>query len=99
MPVGCVCFDKVDEMTCQLGRLAVLPAYRLNGIGKRLVQTVESEAMACGIEKVDISVIAEHTSLKEWYLGLGFVEGNKARFEHLPFEVLFMSRKLEEKGI
>ena len=92
IPAGCVFFDKINEQSCELGRLAVLPAFRLKGIGKKLIQSVEIEAKTRGLEQIDISIIAEHESLKKWYLNLGFVEGDRTRFEHLPFEVLFMSK-------
>jgi diamine N-acetyltransferase len=95
IPIGCVVFEKINEKSCKLGRLAVLPSFRLKGIGKKLIQTVESEAKSCGIEQIDISIIAEHKSLRKWYLNLGFVEGDRTRFEHLPFEVLFMNKKLK----
>jgi len=93
-PVGCVVYDKIDDEVCQLGRLAVLPDFRMKGIGARLVQAVEIEAKNSGLEKVDIGIIAAHTSLKQWYLKLGYAEVKKARFSQLPFEVLFMSKTL-----
>jgi hypothetical protein len=43
---------------------------------------------------VSIGIIADHTILKNWYLKLGFIEGKTKSFDHLPFDVTFMSYDL-----
>jgi N-acetylglutamate synthase-like GNAT family acetyltransferase len=88
---GCAALEQAGPDVCYLERLAVLPAQRHKGHGKSLVGHVLEEARGAGVERVDIGIIAAQTELRDWYLGLGFAETEKKRFEHLPFEVAFMS--------
>ena len=89
--VGCVGLERVNSEICYLERLAVLPGQRRRGFGKALVEHVLSEVELLGAHSVSIGIIAEHTELKDWYKGLGFVEGESKGFPHLPFRVTFMS--------
>lgn len=92
---GCVALEEAGPEVCYLERLAVLPAYQHQGFGRALVVHVLEEARLSGAGQVDIGIIAEHFELKEWYKKIGFIELRRAHFPHLPFEVLFMSQKLE----
>jgi N-acetylglutamate synthase-like GNAT family acetyltransferase len=89
--VGCVALERANSEVCYLERLAVLPDHRRQGFGKALVKHVLSEAKLLGVHCVSIGIIAEQTELKNWYTGLGFVEGESKEFPHLPFLVTFMS--------
>jgi len=89
--VGCVAVERANTEVCYLERLAVLPDKRRRGFGKALVNHALSEAKLFGVHCVSIGIIAEHTELKNWYKGLGFVEGESKEFPHLPFRVTFMS--------
>jgi N-acetylglutamate synthase-like GNAT family acetyltransferase len=89
--VGCVALEQANSEVCYLERLAVLPDQRRRGFGKALVNYVLSEAKLLGVHCVSIGIIAEHTEVKNWYKGLGFVEGESKEFRHLPFLVTFMS--------
>ncbi|KPK58620.1 MAG: hypothetical protein AMK73_09125 [Planctomycetes bacterium SM23_32] len=92
-PCGCVALEEADDAG-HLGRLAVLPAFRGRGFGRALVEHVVERTRALGLKRVELGVIAEDEGLRRWYEGLGFRDGERRRFEHLPFEVLFMSRGL-----
>jgi len=89
--VGCVALEQANSEVCYLERLAVLPDQRRRGFGKALVKHALSEAKLFGVHSVSIGIIAEQTELKNWYTGLGFVEGESKEFPHLPFLVTFMS--------
>jgi N-acetylglutamate synthase-like GNAT family acetyltransferase len=89
--VGCVALERANSEVCYLERLAVLPDQRRRGFGKALVKHVLSEAKLFEVHSVSIGIIAEQTELKNWYTGLGFVEGESKEFPHLPFLVTFMS--------
>jgi N-acetylglutamate synthase-like GNAT family acetyltransferase len=89
--VGCVALERPNAEVCYLERLAVLPDQRRHGFGKALVNHALSEAKRLGVNYVSIGIIAEQTELKDWYKGLGFVEGESKEFPHLPFRVTFMS--------
>ena len=86
--------EQADPEVCYLERLAVLPAQRRQSFGRALVDHALDMARELGSNQVDIGIIAAQTELKEWYKKKGFVEQRKARFPHLPFEVLFMSKTL-----
>jgi len=40
---------------------------------------------------VSIGIIANDTQLKQWYKKIGFAEGETRKYEHLPFDVMFMT--------
>lgn len=77
-----------------LEKLAVLPARRHLGIGRRLVEHVAAAARAAGGSVLSIGIIDDEPILKRWYEGLGFVVTGTKRFEHLPFTVCFLERRL-----
>lgn len=92
--IGCIALEKPRPDVIYLNRLSVLPEYRCNGVGESLVNFVIDYAKQKKVERVSIGIIDEHTNLKNWYLKLGFVEGEKKSFSHLPFEVRYMSYAL-----
>ena len=92
--VGCIAFENPRPGIVYLNRLSVLPKYRRNGIGENLVRFILDYAKEKKAKRVSIGIINEHINLKNWYLGLGFVEGEKKRFSHLPFDVCYMSYAL-----
>jgi ribosomal protein S18 acetylase RimI-like enzyme len=96
-PCGCVALERADEQTAYLGRLAVLPDCRGRGFGRALVERVLAEARAAGLRRVRLGLIAADEPLRGWYERLGFREVERRPFEHLPFEVLFMSRELPDE--
>jgi N-acetylglutamate synthase-like GNAT family acetyltransferase len=94
--VGCVALEQASTEVCYLERLAVLPDQRRRGLGKALVNHVLSESKLLGVHCGSIGIIAKQTELKNWYKGLGFVEGESKEFPHLPFRVTFMSYDIEK---
>ena len=94
-PLGCVATEYPTAELAYLNRLAVLPAHRRQGVGKRLVSYVLEQAHARGVRSVSIGVIGEHVALQRWYAGLGFVGGETKVFPHLPFSVKYMAYTLE----
>ncbi len=77
-----------------LMRLGVLPEYRNRGFGKKIVDFALEELKEEGTKRAEIGVISDQTELVEWYEGLGFHVMGRRNFEHLPFEVTFMSKIL-----
>ena len=95
--IGCAAIENAGPEICYLERLAVLPHYRRNGYGRKLADHVLTKANARGAKQVGIGIIAEQTDLKQWYQKIGFVEGETKKFEHLPFQVTFMTYRLQEQ--
>jgi len=89
-PIGCVAFEHPDSETSYLNRLSVLPEFRNRGIGSSLVEYIKNYSKEKEVKTISIGIIADHAKLKEWYLDLGFIEGAIQKFEHLPFNVLYM---------
>jgi len=93
--LGCVALEQPEKQgVCYLERLAVLPQYRHQGLGKRLVAHVESEAHKRGLQRVEIGIIAEQDDLRNWYEQVGFKVTGEKGFAHLPFRVAFMAKEL-----
>jgi len=88
--LGCVAFEQPNENTAYLNRLSVLPKYRKKGIGSSLVSYILDFSMERRVSEVSIGIIAEHAQLILWYQNLGFRKGTLQKFEHLPFNVLYM---------
>ena len=91
------CFEKANSDACYLERLAVLPDQRRRGFGNALVTHVLSEAKNLGAKRVNIGIIAEQNELKKWYKKIGFVELESKEFPRLPFNVTFMSYKIDKQ--
>lgn len=72
----------------------VLPGYRRNGLGKRLMDYFEEVARKGSYKRIEIGVIKKHDKLVNWYRGRGFKEKGCKRFDHLPFEILFMYKAI-----
>jgi ribosomal protein S18 acetylase RimI-like enzyme len=92
--VGFVAIEKADDRVYYLDKLAVLPEYRHNGYGRKLVGFVSSYVEKHKGERVSLGMIDDSMVLKDWYKELGFRETGKKNFEHLPFTVCFMEKSL-----
>lgn len=88
--IGCVAFEHPRPDTAYLNRLSVLPAYQRQGVGKMLVEHIVSHAQQLNVSAISIGIIAAHLSLKSWYIGLGFMEGETKSIPHLPFDVTYL---------
>jgi len=74
----------------EIGKLAVLPAYRHKGYGRALIAFAKQKAKALEIPKIVIEIMEDNTRLKNWYEAMGFVHTGTGIFPHLPFTVGFM---------
>jgi GNAT superfamily N-acetyltransferase len=97
-PCGCVAVEVASPETCYLERLAVLPDRRNAGFGRRLVERALLDAEEAGAATVGVGIIAKHFELRDWYRRLGFVEVDEQSFDHLPFDVIFLSFDLAKKS-
>ena len=97
-PVGCVAYESPNDELSYLNRLSVLPEYRRNGLGEKLVQQVIEYSRKQGKRAVSIGIIAKFDELRRWYMKLGFMEGETMSFPHLPFEVLYLRYPITNQG-
>jgi ribosomal protein S18 acetylase RimI-like enzyme len=93
-PCGCIGLEKGNDEVCYLERLSVLPEYRKDGLGKRLVDYFEEVARKGSYTRIEMGVIRNHDELVNWYKRIGFKENGCKKFDHLPFEVLFMYKDI-----
>lgn len=70
-PVGCVMYEPGDGFM-YLGRLAVLPAYRREGIGQALIDRVEARARAAGLTRVRLGARIVLPQLRARYERQGY---------------------------
>lgn len=94
--VGFVAIQKAREGCFYMERLAVLPEYRHNGYGKDLIDFVFDYVKNHSGKKISIGIINKNRILKDWYIKNGFDETGKRVFKHLPFEVCFMDKIVED---
>ena len=91
------CLDRlVKQMNEHTSLVAETRRYRLSEyrncfVGKQLVDHVIYMARADRKETVSIGIIRANLGLKTWYKGLGFVSSGTKTFDHLPFDVQFMT--------
>ena len=74
----------------EMEKLAVLPQYRHNGCGKKLIEFAKLKSKDLGAAKITIGIIEENIRLKKWYESNGFAHTGTKNFPHLPFTVGFM---------
>ena len=91
--IACVAIeaDKNDKENFFIERLAVLPEYRHQKYGEKLLDHALSEIKKKNGKSAGIAIIDENKKLKDWYLRYGFTETRVRKFDHLPFTVCFMS--------
>jgi diamine N-acetyltransferase len=92
--VGVVGIAPLDESAFTMEKLAVPPEHRHKGYGGQLVAFACDAARASGAECVKIGIVDNNVVLKQWYLNQGFEVADIRNFDHLPFPVCLMERRL-----
>jgi len=97
--IGCVALEKAQDGVFYMERLAVVPEYRHKGYGKELNDFVFNYAGSQGGKKVSIGIINENIQLKNSYTKYGFTETLIRKYDHLPFTVCFMEKRIDSAMI
>lgn len=92
--VGCIGVRPPHDGISTLEKLAVHPDCRRRGVGRSLVESGALNACQAGASEVEVGIIAEQHELSAWYEAIGFRPARSARFDHLPFEVLYLRKSL-----
>ena len=76
--------------------LAVAPAWRSQGLGRRLMETALEEAVSAGVRRVFLEVRESNSGARAFYLRLGFAEAGRRRgyYQHPAEDALLLSRTL-----
>lgn len=83
-----------DEVGCELNNLCVLPEYRHDGIGGRLLEYAFETARGLGCGKMNIGILEENRVLRRWYEGFGFIHTGTKKFDFFPFTCGYMEKDL-----
>lgn len=70
---------------CELNNLAVLPEYRHNGIGKKLLNHAFDMAQNAGCKIVHIGIVEENAVLRKWYEHNGAIHVGIKKYDFFPF--------------
>lgn len=94
--IGCIAIEKSskEDSTYYIEKVSVIPEYRNQGYGLKLMNFAISKIEELGAEKISISLIDSNIKLKKWYSNQGFIESGVIDFEHLPFKVCFMKKEI-----
>ena len=96
-PVGCIAIEKSlkEADTYYIEKVSILPAYRHNGYGVKLMDFAIEKIKILGGIWVSIALIDSNQKLKNWYLKQGFTETAIKDFPQLPFRVCFMKKQVK----
>jgi ribosomal protein S18 acetylase RimI-like enzyme len=90
--------DTTDPQKGYIKRLAVLPEHRHSGCGDALMAFAESQLREMGVTRVELAIVATLTRLQAYYTRLGYTPKERKTFPTLPYEVLFMEKRLNGQG-
>ena len=94
--IGCIAIEKSTKEidTFYIEKVSIIPAFRNQGYGIKLMDFATSKIKGLGGKNVSIALIDSNTKLKNWYCSQGFMETGTKDFEHLPFRVCFMNKRI-----
>ena len=83
-----------DPGTCELGNLAVLPEYRHQGIGEKLLKHAMDTAREHHCRVMNLGIVEENTVLRQWYERNGAVHTGTEKYDFFPFTCGYMEIRL-----
>ena len=72
--LGACVYVELNGSSAYFGMLSVSPPLQGQGVGRRLIDAVESKARAEGCDRIEIHVVNLRTELVPYYQRLGYVE-------------------------
>jgi ribosomal protein S18 acetylase RimI-like enzyme len=97
--VGCAGYRRRDDCLYVIERLAVLPEFRRRGIGERLMKHIENTIKKKHGDKLEVSIVDNNQTLKDWYKRLGYQELRIEEYARLPFKVCVLQKPIGSMGI
>jgi len=88
--IGYYSLALLENKECELNNLCVLPQFRHQGIGEKLLFHSFSAAKSLGCVKMNIGIVEENQVLKKWYESFGFIHNRTQKFDFFPFTCGYM---------
>ena len=79
-----------DSGECELSNLAVLPQYRHQGIGAKLLKHAMDTAREQHCKVINLGIVEENTVLRQWYERNGAVHTGTEKYDFFPFTCGYM---------
>ena len=92
--VGLVAYERVDETTCRMRRMMVLPSVRGEGIGARLCEALLRTARQAGYERMVLDTVDDMVSARALYERHGFARVKEPDWDSPCVAPVFMQRAL-----
>lgn len=86
---GCVALRKIDNATCEMKRLYVVPGYRGKGIGRDLAGVLIKKAYRLGYKRMLLDTVAPMKEANALYASLGFQPIGAYRYNPLEHAIYY----------
>ncbi len=83
-----------DNQECELNNLCVLPEYRHNKLGQKLLENAFVNAGKMNCKRIKIGIVEENQVLRKWYENHGFLHIGIEKFDFFPFTCGYMVKEL-----
>lgn len=92
--VGMAAYEPLDEQTCRMRRMTVMPAHRGKGIGSRLCGSLLATAKDAGYERMVLDTVVEMEAARALYRRHGFEAVARPDWDSPCVAPVFMERRL-----
>lgn len=92
--IGYYSLALLENGECELNNLAVLPSYRHQGIGEKMLYHAFDEAVRLERTTMKIGIVEENTVLRKWYEAHGFVHTGTEKFDFFPFTCGYLKKDI-----
>ncbi len=100
---GIVCLTELQPEVVEIRRMYVRPAFRRNGLGRSLLNTVIEEAAKSGRQRIRLDSARYMHDAHRLYHSMGFMEIEAYEGSEIPLDFqkhwVFMEKRLENCGI
>ncbi|MEL7339474.1 MAG: GNAT family N-acetyltransferase [Bacteroidota bacterium] len=93
--VGCLAYQRLSNDICEMKRMFVLPAYRAQGIGTRLIQRLLAEAQSAGYQRMRLDTHPHMQNAVRLYESFGFYPITRYNQNPTP-GIRFFEKRLSE---